>query len=112
MPSDHDAKLSITIETCDNHLRVSPVGEVDLASSPELRRSLQQALANSEGMVVVDLSGVPYMDSSGVATLVEALQICRKQSRELILARPTDRVESIFTISKLDSVFTIQGDLP
>jgi len=112
MSADGGQSLTIDVQPRDGGLTITPCGEVDLASSPVLRRALQQALAASEGTVVVDLHDVPYMDSSGVATLVEALQTCRKQARELILARPGERVESIFAISKLDSVFTICGDLP
>ncbi len=57
--------------------------------------------------VVVDLSGVPYMDSSGVATLVEAMQVARKTRTVLILCNLTDRVRSIFEIAKLEMVFRI-----
>ena len=65
-----------------------PVGEVDLASSPALRTRLNQIIAESPKKLVMDLSRVPYMDSSGVATLVEALQQCRRQSTVLLLAAP------------------------
>jgi anti-anti-sigma factor len=47
------------------------------------------------------------MDSSGVATLVEALQHCRRQGRDLRLVAPNDRVNSIFQIAKLDTIFVI-----
>jgi anti-sigma B factor antagonist len=111
MRDENAEPLSISINHGDAHLIVTPVGEIDLSTSPQLRQSLQAALIDGDTPVIVDLAEVPYMDSSGVATLVEALQICRRQHRDLILARMTDRVESIFTISKLDTVFTIRDDL-
>jgi len=56
---------------------------------------------------VVDLSGVNYMDSSGVATLVEAMQISRRQSTKLVLCSLQDKVRSVFEIARLDRVFEI-----
>ena len=47
------------------------------------------------------------MDSSGVATLVEAMQLSRKQNASLVLFSMQDKVRSIFEIARLDRVFTI-----
>ncbi len=102
--------LEVTVERRDGQLHIAPCGEVDLSTSPALRRALQGALAEGAERVVIDLAGIPYMDSSGVATLVEALQTCKRQGRDLVLARPCERVASIFVISKLDTVFTIEMD--
>jgi anti-sigma B factor antagonist len=111
MRDERGDPLTISIERGDTRLIVTPVGEIDLSTSPKLRQSLQTALMDGDTPVIVDLAEVPYMDSSGVATLVEALQICRRQQRELVLARLSSRVASIFKISKLDTVFTIRDDL-
>ena len=111
MREDNSGSLSISIDQGHDQLVVTPVGEIDLSTSSQLRQTLQTALADGDTTVIVDLAEVPYMDSSGVATLVEALQICRRQHRELVLARLSSRVESIFKISKLDAVFTIRDDL-
>ncbi|MDP6890626.1 MAG: STAS domain-containing protein [Phycisphaerales bacterium] len=111
MREGNSGSLSISIDQGDDQLVVTPVGEIDLSTSPQLRQTLQTVLVDGDTTVVVDLAEVPYMDSSGVATLVEALQICLRQHRELVLARLSTRVESIFKISKLDTVFTIRDDL-
>ncbi|MDP7070007.1 MAG: STAS domain-containing protein [Phycisphaerales bacterium] len=111
MHGDDHSPLNIDVEQRDGLLVIRPSGEVDLASSPVLRATLQSNLATGSDPVIIDLAGVPYMDSSGVATLVEALQTCRRTSRELTLARLTERVASIFKISKLDAVFTVTEDL-
>jgi anti-sigma B factor antagonist len=105
MPDAHG--LSIDIDPSDERLLITPRGEVDLSSSPSLRNALKSALLEGNCDVHINLSKVPYMDSSGVATLVEALQICKRQQRDLILVQPSSRVASIFKISKLDTVFTI-----
>lgn len=103
--------LDVHVDNTDERLVIRPVGEIDLSTSPTLRASLQAALAGGTCPVFVDLASVPYMDSSGVATLVEALQICRRSKRDLSLVKLTERVLSIFTISKLDTVFTICDDM-
>jgi anti-sigma B factor antagonist len=86
---------------------VSPEGDIDLSRSPSLRLTLREAQGMKPQRVVVDLSGVDYMDSSGVATLVEALQIARRQDTRMVLCGMKDRVRSIFEIARLDTVFTI-----
>ena len=88
-----------------------PVGEVDLASSPALRTRLSQIISESPKKLILDLSRVPYMDSSGVATLVEALQQSRRKSTVLLLASLQDRVKSVFEIARLDTVFDIKADV-
>lgn len=92
---------------------VSLTGEVDIVRSPDLQTSLQEAISriSGKGAVVVDLSGVTYMDSSGVATLVRGLQLSRKKGVGLVLCSLQERVRSIFEIAKLDTVFPMADTL-
>ena len=90
---------------------VRPQGEVDLASSPQLRAKLTELIGGKPTRMILDLSQVSYMDSSGVATLVEAMQQCRRNSATLALAGLQARVRSVFEIARLDTVFDIQNDL-
>jgi anti-sigma B factor antagonist len=57
--------------------------------------------------LVLDLSRVPFMDSSGVATLIEALQLQRRAGSKLVLHGLQPKVRGIFEIARLDTVFTI-----
>ena len=86
---------------------LQPVGDVDLSRAPSLRTSISDVQRGKPKRLVIDLHEVPYMDSSGVATLVEAMQIARKSGGRLILCGLQTRVRSIFEIARLDSVFTI-----
>ena len=108
MPSEFQIE---TEKPEDGIVVVSPVGEVDLASSPALRTRLIEIISETPKKLVLDLSRVPYMDSSGVATLVEALQQSRRQSTVLLLASLQDRVKSVFEIARLDTVFDIRVDV-
>lgn len=106
-----DGPLSIDIEPCDCGVIIRPHGDVDLSSSPDLRAALQEVIARNPATAVVDLAGVAYMDSSGVATLVEALQLARQGGSRLVLCSLSNRVQSIFQIARLDAIFTIVEDL-
>lgn len=88
---------------------VSPSGDIDLTASPVLREALRKAQADKPSRLIVDLSGVPYMDSSGVATLVEAMQAARRNNSSLVLCGMQQKVRSIFEIARLDTVFKIVG---
>ena len=84
-----------------------PVGEIDLSCAAMLRQQLGRVQNDKPARLVINLSDVPYMDSSGVATLVEAMQIARRTGSKLVLAAMQEKVRSIFEIARLDMVFTI-----
>jgi anti-sigma B factor antagonist len=99
--------LEFRREVLKDAVVLRPEGEIDLARSPELRVRLRQELDAKPKRLIVDLAKVTYMDSSGIATLVEALTRARAVGSTLLLADLQPRVRSIFAISRLDTVFTI-----
>jgi anti-sigma B factor antagonist len=103
--------VDVTIERHDRVLIIRPVGEIDLARSPSLRVQMMQLQDEPYDRLIIDLGGVPYMDSSGVATLVEAMQAARRMRRSLVVCSLQDKVRSIFEIAKLDSIFTLAADV-
>jgi anti-anti-sigma factor len=107
-----DASVFRKTQPLPDGLAVWPEGEISFNRSPELRVALLQFVEQAQPQrLVVCLEHVPYMDSSGVATLVEAMQAQRKLNRKLILCAMQDRVRSVFEIARLDSVFVIADDL-
>jgi len=82
-------------------------GDIDLHRSAELQQELIELTERATDRMVLDLSEVPYMDSSGVASLVKLLAHVRRKKCELKLCSLTDRVRSMFEITRLDSVFGI-----
>ncbi len=82
-------------------------GDIDLHRSTMLQQGLLGLLDEQPSKVVVDLAAVPYMDSSGVASLVKLLSRTRTLGVKLVLLSPSPRVRSILEITRLDSVFTI-----
>ena len=85
-------------------------GEVDLYTSPRMREAIVQTASAKAPTVVVDLSGVGYMDSSGVATLVEGLQLSRGYGGAFRLAGLGGAVREVFKFAKLEKVFEIYPD--
>ena len=86
---------------------VEAAGDIDLHRSADFQKKLLELPLDKLAKIVVDLSGVPYMDSSGVASLVKLLARVRRGPGALKLAALTPRVRSVFEITRLDSVFDI-----
>ena len=84
-------------------------GEVDIRRSGEFQQALLAVLDGKPERVVVNLGEVTYMDSAGVASLVKFLSRARRRQVGLRLAALSDRVRSIFEITRLDGVFEIHS---
>lgn len=82
-------------------------GEINISSSPDLKKAFEK---NTGKRVVVDLEKVSYIDSSGLATLVEMLKKIKNQGGSLGLAGMSDKVKSLFEITKLDKLFLLYKD--
>jgi len=108
MPGDD---MTISERTIGEGVVLRPEGDIDLSRSPQLQARLAEALSRKPARIVVDLSRVPYMDSSGVATLVQGLQHCQRAGCELVIGKLHPKVRSIFEIAKLTDVFRIVDDL-
>jgi anti-sigma B factor antagonist len=81
-------------------------GDVDLGNSPAARRVLLECVERGRA-VLVDLSGVSYIDSSGIASLVEALQNARQQGSGFALACVSPSARRVLELARLDQVFQI-----
>jgi len=89
---------------------VSIEGRVTVDSSPDMRRTLSSALRSKPSTVRVNLAKVSYIDSSGLATLLEAMRNARKQNTRLILAGVQGQTRYFLEITRLDQVFEMDGE--
>jgi len=89
---------------------VSFEGDVDLEHSPTARQVLLDCVAR-ERDIFVDLSEVSYMDSSGVASLVEAFQTSKKKGTRFALVAVNPAALRVLQLARLDKVFTIHETL-
>ncbi len=85
-------------------------GEIDLDRAPELRNLLLDCVGRGRD-VLVDLSKVTYIDSSGIASLVEALQNAGKAGTRFALVAVSAEALRVFELARLDKVFAIHPDL-
>lgn len=103
--------LSISVQSRGQAAVVHVAGEVDMHRSPQLRDRLHMLDTKKVTRVVIDLSEVPYMDSSGIATLVEAMQKYKRADTALTLASLQPRVKAVVEIARLDQIFDLAGSV-
>ena len=85
-------------------------GEIDLHVSPVVTASLTAMIEKKPEHMVIDLSDVTYIDSAGLAALIQAMQKVEAYGGKFSLAGLQETVRSIFEISRLDQVFQIFPD--
>lgn len=85
-------------------------GKVDLFSSPKMRSAILEAI-NHKGIsqVSINLTEVTYLDSSGVATLVEGLQRARSRHCRFVLFGLQDATREVLELARLDRIFEIRA---
>lgn len=82
-------------------------GRVDSYSVPALRAQLEQVADKRPAHIVINLSGVNFIDSSGLAALVQGMHRCRNGGGNLCLANPQRPVRLILELTRLDSAIDI-----
>ena len=82
------------------------VGHVDLGSSPAFRRTMLECLKNADRLAV-NLIEVKYIDSSGIASLLEVLKEARTTGKQFALFGLTAAVREVLQLTRLTGVFTI-----
>jgi anti-sigma B factor antagonist len=86
---------------------VSIEGRITIDSSPEMRSKLAVALKSKPAELTVNLSEVTYIEMSGLATLVEAFRIARRQGTRLMVSGVQGQVRYLFEVTHLNQLFDI-----
>ena len=95
-----------------DHTIVTLAGEIDLYTAPRLQSELSATMrAADPALVVVDMSGVEFCDSTGMNVLLAAHRAATERGGSLTLAAPRPSVRKILEVTGLQSVFTIHDDL-
>jgi anti-sigma B factor antagonist len=89
---------------------ISITGRVGIDTSGQMRSRLADALRSRPDAVTIDLSQVDYMDTSGLATLIEAMRLARQQNTQLLLRGVQQQPRYLLKVSDLDRVFPIEED--
>jgi anti-sigma B factor antagonist len=86
---------------------VSIEGRVNIDTSSDMRRMIAEALQSIPPAVTVDFSGVTYLDTSGLATLVEASRIARQQGTRLVVEGLHDQPRDLLHFTQIDRLIEI-----
>lgn len=98
--------MSATLKREHDYAIVCLAGEIDLHSSPEARKLILACLQEGRP-TLVDLGAVGYIDSSGVASLVEGFQLARQRQLDFGLVGVSPAVLNVLKLARLDKVFPI-----
>jgi anti-sigma B factor antagonist len=85
---------------------VDVVGDVDLGTSPDLRQALFDSLREAHKLAL-NLRAVRYMDSSGIATLIEALKNAQRLQKDFVLFGLSPAVQNVFRLTHVNRIFRI-----
>ena len=99
--------MKIKDEKMDDIIICNLEGEIDINTSLELRKVFDKFINNNQKKIIIDFSYVSYIDSSGLATLIEMLQRLKKIGGNLYLVNLSDRIKNIFEVTKLIKLFLI-----
>lgn len=98
--------MNISVRECGAARIVDVDGEVDLGTSPQLRRVLFEQLEETPRLAL-NLQAIRYIDSSGIATLIEALQSAQRLGRDFVLFGLSPAVQDVFRLTHVNRIFRI-----
>jgi anti-sigma B factor antagonist len=107
IPVASSGSISIIVDHSGSHALVRLNGRIDVDSSPDLRDRLSAILSErpSPRVITVDLAGVPYIETSGIATLVETLRIARHRQTIVCLQGLSGSVLRLFEVAGVLPLF-------
>ncbi len=102
--------LEIKTEDRDGLVHVALVGELDLSTVSKVQDELRRVEADSPPTVVVDLSKLSFLDSTGLRCIVTADERAREAGRRVVIVRGPDAVQRVFTITRLEERLEMVDD--
>ena len=103
--------FALDVTQCDGWSVVAVTGELELATAPRLRQQVVGLIGSGRSNVVIDLTGVDFIDSVGLGVVVGALKRCRTHGGDLMVAGAVPRVRALFEITRLDEIIDLHPDL-
>jgi anti-sigma B factor antagonist len=102
--------LEIKTEDRNGLVHVALVGELDLSTVAKVQEELRRVEADAPATVVVDLSKLTFLDSTGLRCIVTADERARDQGRRVVIVRGPDPVQRVFTITRLEERLEMVDD--
>ena len=103
--------LDVSSEDRNGLVHVALAGELDLSTVAKVQEELRRVEANAPATLVVDLSKLTFLDSTGLRCIVTADERARGEGRRIVIVRGPDAVQRVFTITKLDDRLEMVDDV-
>jgi anti-sigma B factor antagonist len=103
--------FDVGVSERDGWTVLAVVGELDVATAPRLRQEVHRVAGDLQPAIVLDLSGVDFLDSTGLGVIIGILKRVRTQGGDLRLAGAPDRVRRVFEITRLDDILPMHADV-
>ena len=103
--------LDVSSEDRNGLVHVALAGELDLSTVAKVQEELRRVEANAPATLVVDLSKLTFLDSTGLRCIVTADERARAEGRRIVIVRGPDAVQRVFTITKLDDRLEMVDDV-
>lgn len=102
------SELIMTEENLEHAAKVVVSGEVDIYTAQQFKEKLYRIVDSSSMDIVIDCSGLDYIDSTGLGIFVGALKKARLTDRNISLENIRDNIRKLFNITGLDKLFIIR----
>jgi anti-anti-sigma factor len=102
--------LEITTRDRDGGAHIVLTGELDIATAPQLDEEVARLEGEGRALIVIDLRGLEFMDSSGLRALLAADTRARNRGARLVIVRGDDRIQRVLRITRLDERLEIVDD--
>jgi len=101
------AELDVSVRKLGEKAVVTVAGEIDVYTSPVLQERLVEVIRDGLPSIVLDMSDVTFLDSTGLGVLITALKRCRSNEGDLLLVTAQPNVLKVLEITGLNDVFQI-----
>jgi anti-sigma B factor antagonist len=102
--------LEVTTKDSGEQVTVSLKGELDLSSVGKVQAELQRVEAEGPALLILDLSSLTFLDSTGLRAVVTADERARENGRRFVIVRGPDAVQRVFSITRLEDRLDIVDD--
>jgi len=103
--------MIVSVELHDEFAVVRLPATLSLANATTVRNQLERHIQDESAELIVDLSGVEFIDSSGLAALLSVCRAARAWGGDIVLAGPLPRVQALIELTRLDDVVDVVSDI-
>lgn len=111
-PAARPAGFDVRVDAGQGPPTVEPAGQLDLGTVPLLTQALEKIEAGGPPVLVLDLRGVTFLDSTGLGAIIAAQKRANAAGRRLVLVRGSEQIQKIFRLVALEDYFEMVDEPP